>query len=221
MPGGSLGGDHDELSGFIRDRAIVHFAIAQQFHRCARRRPARDDGFARRLDAGNVECRHAVAAFRWRCGAIRSARPPRRLLPIGPCCERRLLLLSRVDAGFEIAARPLQPWCRPAARGGRTEWRRQRRRRQEPRPEGWTIRLIDMAVMMLTRLPESLARPYFIPSRAGWVLVCVRKTQAFSAPYKLTASRRAGTARTSLRIRAGSCRLRQNSHIPTPVPACA
>jgi hypothetical protein len=50
------------LSGLIRDRAIMQLAIAKQFHRCARRRPACDYRFAARFDAGNVERRHAVAA---------------------------------------------------------------------------------------------------------------------------------------------------------------
>src|SRR5687767_893638 len=44
---------------------------------------------------------------------------------------------------------------------------------------GRTIRLIDMAVMMLHPPAGSLAGPYFIPSQAGWVLVCARKTQPF------------------------------------------
>ena len=62
--GGKFGRNHDELPGFIGDRAIVHLAVSKQFHRCARRRPACNDRFARRIDAGNVEFRHAIAAVR-------------------------------------------------------------------------------------------------------------------------------------------------------------
>jgi hypothetical protein len=51
----------------IRDRAIMDFAVAEQFHRRARRRAACDHGIARRLDSRDVERRDAVCAIRqWR-----------------------------------------------------------------------------------------------------------------------------------------------------------
>jgi hypothetical protein len=53
------------LTGLIGNGAIVRLAIAQQFHRRTRRRPAGDDGIARWFDAGDVECRDTVVAFRW------------------------------------------------------------------------------------------------------------------------------------------------------------
>jgi hypothetical protein len=124
-------------------------------------------------------------------------------------CERAGLCSRASDAALRSPARRcgLVSDRRFAARvlNGESKHAPQASKRQE----GTIVRLADMAVMILTRLPDRWLVRYSTSYRAGWVPVCVRKMRpSIRRLASLQASRRAGTARTSLRIPAGSCRSR-------------
>jgi len=189
------------LSGLIGHRAIMRFAVAKQFHRRARSRAARDHGFARRLDAGNVERRHAVVALRSRGRSDQS-------VDDGVCfrlrrCERSRALLRR---GFRACGRKDCSRCvnrRLAADVLNGEGKRHaagRNKRQQ-----WDNQSVRRYGSHGPHLSAgSMARRYSIPSPARWVPVCVEKSRLLARQF--TAIRRAGTARTAPRILVKSSR---------------
>ena len=133
----------------------MDLAVTQQFYGCARCGPAGDYRFARRLDTGNVERRHAVAAVR-RC---------ERSGQLGGHCGR--LSLRRCEPGRKLTPRS---WCRFRDRKGRgyglgfngKPWRECCTTNKNATPHAaaitnkdTTIRLIDVAVIVVIRLERA------------------------------------------------------------------
>ena len=154
------------MSGLIRDRLIVQFAVEQQIHGRARLRPAGDDRFTRRLDASNVEGWYSIATVRLRG---RTGQCGRQAVHFRLCRRKRgWLCFCTPDASFGGPADTAS-----ALTGGswRTDWNVKTRATLQAATNainGMTIRLMDLAVMVFARRPDrQLIALYSVFQRGG------------------------------------------------------